>query len=150
MSDRSINLSYSLRPPSQTTPPIEPSSASSIPSTSSQSYPVGSSSRGQETILPPSITPKTSNTARYYESLTFAIREVQTNLNEVLTQWKDAIGDAEKSKEDLGKVGHGKGRATVMSLAVNGDFADQREGYKVKTVPRKAVDSESSDESESE
>ena len=42
------------------------------------------------------------------------IRAVQSRLNEVLTTWKDAIGDLEKSKEDPGVVAYGQGKASKM------------------------------------
>ncbi|WWC71851.1 uncharacterized protein I206_105810 [Kwoniella pini CBS 10737] len=144
ITNKSIDLSYTLYPPSQITAPTNVNSEP-IASSSSKSYSIEQSSRN--ITLPPSINSKQSETSKYYEDLTYSLREVQINLNETLTYWKDVIGDKEKFKEDLGKVGHGKGRATVMSLAVNGDFADQREGYKVE---KKINDDSDTDESDSE
>lgn len=43
-----------------------------------------------------------------------AIRVTQNRLNEILTSWKDAIGDLEKSKEDPGVIGYGQGKASKM------------------------------------
>ena len=40
-----------------------------------------------------------------------AVRDAQRVLNETLTVWKDAIGDREKAKEDLGQVAYGHGRS---------------------------------------
>jgi hypothetical protein len=51
----------------------------------------------------------------YYNAAAAVIREAQTALNSKLTSWKDAIGDLEKHKEDLGKVAHGQGRAARMT-----------------------------------
>lgn len=42
------------------------------------------------------------------------VRQAQAKLNEVLTVWKDAIGDREKSKEDPGVIGYGQGKASKM------------------------------------
>ena len=43
-----------------------------------------------------------------------ALRTAQAQLNEILTTWKDAIGDLEKSKEDPGVIGYGQGKASKM------------------------------------
>ncbi|OCF61112.1 hypothetical protein L486_00756 [Kwoniella mangroviensis CBS 10435] len=146
MSTKSIELSYTLHPPSSIPLPTD-SSSNPIPSSSTTSFTVPSEPKpSSEVILPPKITQTISPTAKYYESLTYQIRNVQQSLNDTLTKYKDAVGDLEKSKEDFGKVAHGMGRATVMSLAVNGDFKDQREGYQKQA----GVDSESEEDSESD
>lgn len=51
-------------------------------------------------------------------------------LNEKLTYWKDAIGDREKAKEDVGAVGFGRGKAMMMSNEVIGEMKNgqEREG----------------------
>lgn len=36
----------------------------------------------------------------------------------MLTLWKDAIGDKEKHREDLGVVPHGQGRAVRMTKGI--------------------------------
>ena len=43
-----------------------------------------------------------------------AVRQAQAQLNQILTVWKDAIGDKEKSKEDPGVIGYGQGKASKM------------------------------------
>jgi hypothetical protein len=43
-----------------------------------------------------------------------SLRDAQTQLNDALTIWKDAIGDREKSKEDPGKIAHGQGKVARM------------------------------------
>ena len=43
-----------------------------------------------------------------------ALRDAQQCLNAALTNWKDAIGDLEKTKEDPGKVAHGQGKVARM------------------------------------
>ncbi|EIW71563.1 hypothetical protein TREMEDRAFT_60486 [Tremella mesenterica DSM 1558] len=52
----------------------------------------------------------------YYVSSSFAILQVQKKLNEVLTTWKEAVGDREKERENIGPVGYGKGRGARMSV----------------------------------
>jgi hypothetical protein len=71
------------------------------------------------TVNPPSgvetATPTTDTltfTSDAYDST--AVRQAQAKLNEVLTVWKDAIGDREKSKEDPGVIGYGQGKASKM------------------------------------
>jgi hypothetical protein len=71
------------------------------------------------TVKPPSgietATPKNDTiefTSDAYDSA--GVRQAQAKLNEVLTVWKDAIGDLEKSKEDPGVIGYGQGKASKM------------------------------------
>ncbi|WVW85984.1 hypothetical protein I302_108022 [Kwoniella bestiolae CBS 10118] len=143
MTSKTIQLTYTLHPPSSISPPLDASS-SPIPSSSTLTFAVPPTPTNSSAIsLPPKITQLTSDTSKYYESLTISLRSLQQNLNDTLTKYKDAVGDLEKQKEDFGKVGHGMGRATVMSLAVNGDFKDQREGYQKE-------ESESGSEEDSE
>lgn len=76
-------------------------------------------------IVPPSGTPQVAETTStiscsgqeqsHYAGVISALREVQQQLNARLTTWKDAIGDSEKSKEDLGVVGYGQGKASRAS-----------------------------------
>lgn len=60
---------------------------------------------------PKSISP----TSSFYAAASEALRAVQKELNATLTPWKEAIGDQEKVKESLGKVGYGKGKSARMS-----------------------------------
>lgn len=60
-----------------------------------------------------------SRTSQYYEAASAAVLEAQANLNEILTTWKDAMGDREKAKEDMGKVAYGQGRASRMTAEAN-------------------------------
>jgi hypothetical protein len=63
----------------------------------------------------PMITLESSSTyASFYASSSAAVLQAQRDLNEHLTAWKDAIGDAEKVKEDMGQVEYGKGKAARM------------------------------------
>ncbi|KAK8853091.1 hypothetical protein IAR55_003792 [Kwoniella newhampshirensis] len=117
MSGKMIEITYNLFPPSSTTQPTAGPSSQPVPSSSTLTFPVVSSPQSSH-----DSTSVTSPTSQYYASASPALLKAQTSLNEVLTYWKDAVGDAEKLKEDSGKVGHGKGRATMMSLAVNGEF----------------------------
>lgn len=69
-----------------------------------------------------------SATNAYYEAMAPALRDAQTQLNSLLTEWKDAVGDAEKSKEDRGKVAYGKGKAQrLMELAKKDEASDTDE-----------------------
>ncbi|WVF73170.1 hypothetical protein IAT40_007989 [Kwoniella sp. CBS 6097] len=121
MPGKQITLTYALQPPSSVPQPTAGPSSQPIPPSSKLTVPVPSStsslSQGPLTITTP-----TSETAKYYTDLTTSVRDVQVQLNEILTGWKEAVGDLEKSKEDLGQVAYGRGRATVMSLTVNGEF----------------------------
>jgi hypothetical protein len=105
----SITLTYTLQPPS----------AVPIPSTSSaqldQNIPLALPNSSASTTT--SQTQTQTKTQTYYTALSTAVLEVQSTLNQHLTVWKDAIGDAEKPKEDLGKVGFGKGKAARMMAA---------------------------------
>jgi hypothetical protein len=54
-----------------------------------------------------------------------ALRIAQAKLNEVLTVWKDAIGDVEKAKEDPGKIAYGQGKiARMMQSYEDSDDSD--------------------------
>ncbi|KAK4688678.1 hypothetical protein P7C73_g1438, partial [Tremellales sp. Uapishka_1] len=74
-----------------------------------------------------SIKPETSSsssaTFAYYSAASTAMIQVQKDLNGILTPWKEAIGDKEKHKEDLGKVGYGKGRASRMTAEADANAA---------------------------
>jgi len=75
-----------------------------------------------------------SSTSAYYKSASSTLRELQRQLNESLTAWKDAIGDREKAKEDLGKVGYGKGRATRMTAGVDAQVPAVADGQAVQMI----------------
>ena len=57
-----------------------------------------------------------SPTAAFYAAATVAVKAAQKDLNERLTVWKDAVGDREKDKENVGKVAWGQGRGARMSV----------------------------------
>jgi hypothetical protein len=46
---------------------------------------------------------------------------------ENLSPWKDAIGDLEKMKEDPGKPGFGRGKASMMSEGVMDEEEDSED-----------------------
>ncbi|WWD19505.1 hypothetical protein CI109_103966 [Kwoniella shandongensis] len=145
MTPKTITITYNLFPPSSTSQPTAGPSAQPVASSSSFTFPIEPTSSSMTAQNAASTSG--SATSQYYASASPALLQAQTTLNETLTYWKDAIGDAEKSKEDLGKVAHGKGRATMMSLAVNGEFK------KAAEVGVKAViggGDESSDEEDEE
>jgi hypothetical protein len=103
---RSLHLSYSLAPPTDIDPSSVVIDTRPVPTTASVSLPI-------DTTGSPSTK---SPTASYYDSASETVRRAQQHLNEALTAWKDAIGDREKPKEDMGKVAYGKGRATRMTV----------------------------------
>ncbi|OCF32202.1 hypothetical protein I316_06116 [Kwoniella heveanensis BCC8398] len=134
MSGKQITLTYALQPPASVPQPTAGPSSQPIPSSSEftaaipPSPSTASGSSSSFSSQPPlTIRTPTSDTARYYTDLTQSVREVQVQLNEILTGWKEAVGDLEKNKEDLGTVAYGRGRATVMSLTVNGEFREDNQ-----------------------
>jgi hypothetical protein len=100
----SITVTYTLQPPAGIAAPTDSPAQLERPIT----LPTQSSS---------DTTSTQGETKTYYSSLSSAVLEAQATLNQHLTAWKDAIGDAEKAKEDMGKVGFGKGKAARMMLA---------------------------------
>jgi hypothetical protein len=60
-----------------------------------------------------------SRTASHYANSSAAIRQLQIQLNDALTPWKDAIGDKEKAKETVGVISYGNGRASRLSRLQN-------------------------------
>lgn len=58
-----------------------------------------------------------SATASYYTAASASLKEAQVKANEVFTAWKDSIGDAEKHKENTGKVVKGQGKTARMMAA---------------------------------
>lgn len=76
-------------------------------------------------IVPPTGTPQVAETSStvscsgptesHYAGVISALRDAQQQLNARLTTWKDAIGDSEKAREDLGTVGYGQGKASRAS-----------------------------------
>ncbi|KIR62349.1 hypothetical protein I312_103081 [Cryptococcus bacillisporus CA1280] len=115
MSPQSIFVSYNLYPPAETPQPTAGPSSQPVPSSATFSFP----------IPPPSLKTKASTlstTTQYYTSASAALLASQATLNEKLTYWKDAIGDREKAKEDVGAVGFGRGKAMMMSNEVIGEM----------------------------
>lgn len=104
MSSTAITLTYTLA-----SPPLK-ADAPQIPASQTFTYPISASGVYQTT----------------YASTSDAVLQAQRDLNEALTAWKDAIGDAEKAKEDLGKIEYGKGKAARMM-----QYAAGREGAEV-------------------
>jgi hypothetical protein len=97
MATPQIELSYTIHPPSQC-------KALDIPTQAEQSISIE---------IPPNPS-NTTQTQVYYTATSNAVLQVQKDLNDILTGWKDAIGDLEKDKEDMGVVGFGQGRASRM------------------------------------
>lgn len=50
----------------------------------------------------------------HYTNLLAALEAAQASLNHTLTEWKEAIGDAEKIKEVVAKPGQGKAMLMVQ------------------------------------
>ncbi|WVN84889.1 uncharacterized protein L203_100025 [Cryptococcus depauperatus CBS 7841] len=99
---RAIEVTYSLCPPSSTLIPV--SSSDPAPSSSAFSFPIS-----------PNPYSNLSATTKYYTAASTSLLYAQAALNTELTLWKDAIGDGEKEKEDVGTVGYGRGKANLMS-----------------------------------
>ncbi|WVR00344.1 hypothetical protein IAU59_007487 [Kwoniella sp. CBS 9459] len=145
MPSKQITLTYALQPPASVSQPTAGPSSQPIPASSELSIAIPPSTSSETTSIqsPLTITTPSSDTATYYADLTKSVREVQVQLNEILTGWKEAVGDLEKSKEDLGTVAYGRGRATVMSLAVNGEF---RKDSQVQPPNREESESDGSED----
>lgn len=125
---RTFKVEYALYPPLIEDQPT--ASGSKLPPTSAQaSYPITPSAAQR------------SETSTYYAALSLTLKTAQKALNEDLTLWKDALGDREKSKEDPGTVGYGRGKAAVMSEDVRGEI--RQNGV---TAGEGEGDSDSSDE----
>lgn len=92
MTTRTITVTYTISPRDDISPPSE------TPPQQTLTYPV----------------PSSSGYNKAYTALSTSVLAAQKDLNERLTSWKDAIGDKEKHKEDVGKVGYGKGKAARM------------------------------------
>lgn len=119
---KTFSVSYELHPPADL--PEQPEASGSrprpaLPPTSATlTYPVeprtnvtNSTGRGPAT-----------ETSAHYTVLGETLRKAQKELNDTLTLWKDAIGDKEKSKEDPGTIGYGRGKAAMMSEEVRGEL----------------------------
>lgn len=100
-----ITVTYALYPPNSTNPPMDQNN-NQIPTTQTTLHP-----------LEP-ISTTGSESSKHYAALGPALRESQRVLMESLSGWKDAIGDAEKGKEDPGTPGFGRGKAALMSEGV--------------------------------
>ncbi|BEJ15921.1 hypothetical protein CspHIS471_0505260 [Cutaneotrichosporon sp. HIS471] len=95
----SITLAYTLDPPAGITAPA--------PTKDEHSFAI-SPGAGR------------SNTEAYYAAASAALKSAQAQANEVFTAWKDAVGDAEKHKENVGNVGKGQGKAARGGLNIQG------------------------------
>lgn len=104
---KTISLNYNIFPPPGIDPADIKKDSRIVPPIAEISFSIKTASTSQ------------SPTSTYYKSASIALRDAQSALNEILTPWKNAIGDKEKIKEDLGKVGYGKGRAARMSAGVD-------------------------------
>lgn len=129
-SSKTLSVSYAVYPPPEVAE--QGGAAGALPPTASSSkYPIPSPA--------PSTSQAASSTASHYAALGPILRTAQKEINDTLTAWKDAIGDKEKSKEDPGTIGFGRGKAAMMSEDVQGDLRGQS-----------AVDGEDDDESSDE
>lgn len=113
---KAFKVSYTVHPPPDTTEQA-PSALPLPPTSSSSRFDVAPSSNAKDE----------SNTSAYYAALGPVLRTAQKELNDTLTAWKDAIGDKEKSKEDPGTIGFGRGKAAMMSEDVRGELRAQDE-----------------------
>lgn len=100
MASKIISFTYSLDPPAG----IDESA-------------VGQPKSGEHSFTIEPAPPTRSATASYYTAASASLKEAQVKANEVFTAWKDAIGDAEKHKENLGKVSKGQGKTARMMAA---------------------------------
>ncbi|BEJ08465.1 hypothetical protein CcaverHIS641_0505590 [Cutaneotrichosporon cavernicola] len=104
----SITLAYTLDPPAGITAPAPPKDEHSF-----------------------AISPGAgrSNTEAYYAAASTALKSAQVQANEVFTAWKDAVGDAEKHKENVGNVGKGQGKAARGGLNIHGPIDTEITDY---------------------
>jgi hypothetical protein len=79
----------------------------------------------------------------YYTQLLASMEAAQAELNQSLTQWKDAIGDAEKFKENISKPGMGKAMVMVQG-------AREIDGRVVPTTFETKQEDQEEDEEEEE
>jgi hypothetical protein len=103
VSTTALQITYALSPPEGITP-LNASTSGTL------NYPPPSTSSSQS--------PSSISTKDFYASTSAAVLQAQADLNAVLTLWKDAIGDKEKHREDLGVVPHGQGRAVRMTKGI--------------------------------
>ena len=101
-----IALHHSLLPPAKLDPEVLVVSSKAAPPSGEQVFPINTAPHSR------------SVTSDYYDAASAAVRDAQRVLNETLTVWKDAIGDREKAKEDLGQVAYGNGRSARMTGSV--------------------------------
>ena len=125
-SSRIFSVEYTLYPPPLENQP-EASTSKLPPTTAKHAHPIVLSADSDSDSDPDSVSvpvpgSERSKTSTYYSALSLTLRKAQKDLNENLTSWKDAIGDREKSKEDPGTIGYGRGKAAVMSEDVRGEL----------------------------
>lgn len=148
-SSRTFSVEYTLYPPPLENQP-EASTSKIPPTTAKHAHPIvlsADSDSDSNSVSVPVPVPgsERSETSTYYSALSLTLRKAQKDLNENLTSWKDAIGDREKSKEDPGTIGYGRGKAAVMSEDVRGEL--RQNGTKGGEGEGEGEDSDSSDES---
>lgn len=119
-STKAFSVEYTLYPP-----PID----SEEPIASGSKLPPKSANSSIPIPIPTSTESQRpgSETSKYYSALSQTLKQTQKELNDNLTLWKDAIGDREKSKEDPGTIGFGRGKAAVMSEDVRGEIRGQNQ-----------------------
>ncbi|WOO83971.1 uncharacterized protein LOC62_05G007488 [Vanrija pseudolonga] len=108
---KAISFTYSLDPPASVPAASATHNGVPVPTSGGESFP---------------ITPAQSSrsaTHAFYTDASAQLLAVQARVNEVLTAWKDAIGDAEKHKEATGKVAYGQGKAQRLMQANKADEA---------------------------
>ncbi|KAL1406429.1 hypothetical protein Q8F55_008128 [Vanrija albida] len=110
-----ISFTYSLDPPASVPASSATHNGVPVPTSGTESFPItpGHSSR--------------SATHAFYTDASTQLLAVQARINEVLTAWKDAIGDAEKHKEATGKVAYGQGKAQRLMAANKADEVEDDE-----------------------
>lgn len=96
-----ISITYAINPPDSLNP---------------GDVPLPRSAKLSHALPAASAESSASPTAAFYAAASIAVRAAQKDLNERLTVWKEAVGDREKDKENVGKVAWGQGRGARMSV----------------------------------
>jgi hypothetical protein len=67
----------------------------------------------------------TKSSSDFYAAAGPALAALRDELNAVLTDWKEAVGDLEKPRESQGVVEAGKGKSHIMSQEASDEESDE-------------------------
>lgn len=100
--------------------PITIDLALNVSAATKERLPSNASSDATSTLSYPTLSKSDTSTSKYYSNLSSTLKAAIVDVGDLLTTWRDAVGDEEREKE---KVAASIAKARIAS----GDMSDEEE-----------------------